>query len=279
MEKSLAKDCFQEECRFRIVTQRDVMADLRVLREPLGSSVRRSNGTKLGELQEKIGSQIDGFQSENGNDAVFWVDRTFWDVQGAEEDVINKNLLTLDRYADRIGAQLAPDQREEVYRRLLTIVKDAALAKNIENKKLLRQDLALRLNQVIAETQHPATIGGGDKLRGKMEKAGLPTEYIETALELRRHFRTEVLSPKYMPGKDIQRVVGEVQSTLHCLLVDLDAGVIAESGTDFYRRCISSLEQLRTELPMEPPPPKTVVYGSMYELTNRCLHRFARVDG
>ena len=47
--------------------------------------------------------------------------------------------------------------------------------------------------------EHPGFSESGKTLRAKMEHARIPTDAINAAIEHRRHYRQEVLTPKGIP--------------------------------------------------------------------------------
>jgi len=73
-------------------------------------------------------------------------------------------------------------------------------------------------------------------------------------------------------------VEAEVEARLHALRVRLDAGSIQDTPEEFHSRCSEVLESLRAELQTASRPPLSLLQGAMYDLTHRCLHRFARRD-
>jgi hypothetical protein len=112
-----------------------------------------------------------------------------------------------------------------------------------------------------------------------LEEAGLPVDVIDAALELRRDYRKESLTPKYTDDAGRELIEGEVSAILLTLRSRLDAGNLEDSGVKFHSRCLDELNNLHGTLPPTPRPPLAIVCGCMYVITDRCGHRFRRATG
>ena len=110
-----------------------------------------------------------------------------------------------------------------------------------------------------------------------MTRAQIPQSIIDNANDLRRRYREERLKPKYMTGRDMHHIEGEITAALQDLRSQLAAGIIKESGVEFHARCLTLLDDLRNRFP-SPQPPKSFISGYMYNIVDRCLHRFIKDD-
>ena len=80
-----------------------------------------------------------------------------------------------------------------------------------------------------------------------------------------------------MKLKDISFVEGEVVAILHGLLSQLDAGVIDKKGIEFHALCLNKLDKLKTSQ-KHISLSLFFLYGCMYNITDRCSHRFIRAQ-
>ncbi len=278
LEKSLAHDRNKEDSRFRLVTLRDINQELKSLTFPIGSPARTTDNLLFKMLSDEIVRRMDGYVSPNNNGASFWVERTVWQVTESEHAVQNANLLKLHHIAESVGSFLVTDQLKELYGRLLAKVQRAASAQwaiDPTTKKFIKKDFCKWLRQTIDTVAHPAAHGTGKKLREKMEKAGLAEEDIRSADEARRSYRRFLLEPQYQKSAAFDLVNDEVVAKLQRMRSELDTGQIADSGVQFHARCLASLDELQPRVSCDAP--RAFLQGCMYNITDRCLHRFVAV--
>ena len=277
-ERSLAYDRCSEPRRFRIVTARPVKDELSILKYDLNSVYRKKSQGALDKLKSELRKRVGSFKSDNGNDSDFWVNRTTWEPVHSIDAAKAKNMLTLRQLVEGRGDFLAGDHYEDIYSQLLTKVQDAALADwrlHPEKKKLDRSRLLSWFGQTVAEAAHPATAGTGKTLSKKMKRARIPSDAIETAISLRQHYRRAALQPRYA-DHGVLDVQGEVEAVLQALRAELDADVEDDSGRGFHARCLQRLEELHSNWPQSSRPPLRILQGCMYDITDRCPHRFQR---
>jgi len=124
----------------------------------------------------------------------------------------------------------------------------------------------------------PVILGGGKSIQEKMARAQIPQDTIETAKEQRRRYREESLKPQYLMTRDIRLIDDEVTAALQDLRAQLDAGTITDIGVQFHARCLQRLTELHDQLPISPKPSLAFLHGCMYNIVDRCLHRFVRVE-
>jgi hypothetical protein len=279
VEKSLAHDRGKEPCRFRVVTRWPPDTVLAVLVHPLSARVEASIHTLLSIAENKIAAALGVLTSPNGNPPAFWVKRAVWEHRSTTIDVRNDNLVKLNRVLDAAGEYLAPDQCGELHAALLAKVQDASLANGVTakiEKRLVRDALRAWLLGRAKSIQHPTHSGGSGPLLSKLTEAALDGSSIEAAKELRRRYVAEARLPKYLAAEDREAMEGEVLAVLLALKNRLDAGEFNDDGRQFLSRCQTELMRLR-DATTGPRPPESLVYGNMYEIMNRCLHRLARV--
>lgn len=278
LEKSLAYDRCRETCKFRLVTSCDVGSALRPLTYPVGSPARAADDEDWKTLHAEVDRRVGTFRSPNGNGCKFWLERAVWDVRHSAEAVKNANVLKLSRILHDMDIFLAFDQVEELYSRVLKKVWDASLIDARVNplaKRFKKADFQAWLCASVTEIRTPSA-GAATVVQGKMERAALASDVILSALEQRRYYREDVLSPKYLPLDHRKLIECEVGAVLHRLKSRLDNGDIPDDGVAFHDLCLAELEVLRESLPISPRPPLSVLQGCMYSMAGRCVHRFRR---
>jgi len=280
LERSLANDRGREQCRFRIVTSRPVNSELSVLTYPLDSEYRTAVKQAVDaflKLVQEISAKVGDFRSRNNNDCTFWLKHTLWETIHELDSVRHSNLLSLNKALDEMNEFAAPDQLDDLYRRILNKAWEAAAwdwRRNPHGKRIFREPFRSWFSQVITETLHPLKSRG--KMRRKMRDADLPRDAILTAFQQRDAYRREVLSPRYLNVQDRPLVEEEVLATLHRLVAQLDAGHLPNSGVEFHEKCLSALSELQQSLPIDRKPPLSFLQGCMYAIADRCQHRFQR---
>jgi hypothetical protein len=279
VERSLAYDRCREKCRFRIVTTRPMNSDLEPFKLRIDCAERKEAVDKLNEVVQDIVSRTGAFKSPNGHDARYWADYLTWQVIHSLDAIENENLLKLHAAVEGDGEFLAKDQLRELYAKLLNLVKDAALERtDRQKKKILRENLLPWFRASVQDAVHPGAAGASVKLRQKMQAAAIAPDQIETAIEERRHYRLEVLSPQYMELNERKLVEGEIRARLQQLRARLDAGEVPDNGPQFHLGCLATLDTVRSDVAVAPKPPLQLLQGFMYTLTDRCLHRFRRTS-
>lgn len=278
LEKSLANDRCKEKCYFRMITAQSVNAELKVLTYEITNQIRSSKLNPYSTLEAELDKKVNDFKSKNGNDYTFWVKNIQWDVRHASDAIKDKALRKLRRFLERHQLFPAEDQLEELYSRLTGKVYDAGLAEyeaNPVQKRLVKTELIDWLIKITNEAIHP-TMTGSKKMVEKMILAQIPDDTIAAAKEQRRYYRAEVLKPKYLNLTERTLVEAEVLSKLQRLKSKLDAGIITLSGSEFHEKCLEQLDDLQNNLPFATQVPLFILHGSMYDIVNRCLHRFRR---
>ena len=280
-EKSLANDRYIEKSRFRIVTRRDVMRDLSLLKLPLNSPARVSNSTEFQVLCEKI-ENYSKFQSIKKNGSSYWVSNTLWDVEYSSKALQIINVNKLREYIAHQTLDYIPEQNIlDIYNNIVAMVQKAALTEweeNPDDKKIKREPFIDWLNREILESVTNSIAGTGRVMQDKMEIALLPPDYILTAHKERKLYRRETLQPKYLDFDEREYLELEVISSLQQLRSELDAGRLKASGIEFHSICLTKLQEIHDRLPLKRQHSLGLLQGCMYYQTGRCTHRFHKVS-
>ena len=279
LEKSLSRERCVEECIFRIVTDVGVKKELDLLTYDKDDSRRDKHSSEFQTLRDAVIAKVGNFKSPKDNDCVHWLDNAYWDVRESREALKNANLLLLQNFVtQKIGEHLAPDQANKVYEKLLRKVHNAAAPekRSNPNKKILKKAEFLEwLKKIVNQQLYPSTIGN-DALRQKMGAAKLSPTAISTAIDQRRRYRKERLSPTYLSLVDIERIEGDVTAEMHQAFSKLEAEEINDTGPQFHTRCLDILKELKKTHSFSVDTLLSFYQGYMYDITNRCLHRFSR---
>jgi Cap4 dsDNA endonuclease len=279
LEKSLQYDRCDEPVRFRIVTARPVADELAFLTRDIGSHLRDKTQPDYLKLIEKVKEKIGTFKSDNGNDCVFWIDRSVWRCVHSMDALKSNNLWRMNKIIERTGQYLATDQVEELYQQLLTRVYDGGLARwdiDARAKKITREELEAWFTQAVHNAAHPASFGTGRRLNEKLSDAGIASDQYEAIAEMRHRYRHERLTPKYDSTEKRTQVEADIRARLMTLRSNLDGMLIKVDGVEFHAMCINSINEARASLNEEQRPPAENLYGYMYDLADRCTHRFTR---
>lgn len=279
LEKSLSRERCLEDCIFRIVTDTDVKNELDLLKYDYDDPRRDKHSSKFVFLCDAVNKRIGDFKSPKGNSCDHWLQNAYWDVRESREALRNANILLLqDLVYDQLGEFLAPDQANKIYDKLLRKVHDAASPekKANPNEKNIKRDVFLDwLKAVVNDQLYPGTIGN-DTMKRKMGEANLPEASIRTAVEQRRQYRKERLSPTYLSLVDIEKVEADILAELHHAYSKLEAQEINDTGPQFHSRCLEILKTIKDANSGSTDTPLSFYQGYMYDITNRCLHRFSR---
>jgi Cap4 dsDNA endonuclease len=282
LERSLAYDRCREPCCFRIVTTRPVNAELRVLIHPLGSASRAALTSELAALADEVTKNVGEFRSANGRCCREWVASATWQEAHSPDGVRQANLIELMKLVKEWNSILFIDQLESVYDNLLFKVNQAALVRHEVNplaKKLHRDTMTAWIKNEIARAEHPVSPGSGAVLKAKMKDAGIEDDLIANSVEMRLQYRIEALAPQYQELGNRRVVDRRVAGVLHLLLVKFDAGQTAANSVEFHALCLERLSELPNILPIFPKPSMEFLFGCMYNIADRCGHRFRRPTG
>jgi len=278
-EKSLSRDACGEVSRFRIVTLRAVNKDLECLTYPLGSPGRELSSDRMSKLRLDLDRYCPGVVSKKGHGSVYWLSNCMWEVRASRESVATDNHLRILKLSSRGCFPLLLDQGKVLLDELRTRVKEASLARwepDRDKKIITRDDLLEWWDRRSQEMSEGVKSPSGGKLRVKMEDADLPDEIIKLAQELRRDYAARVRTTTYMEPGEREQLVGQVKSTLMSLRSRFVAGDLDVNGNGFHALCVSKMDELGGAVGGRDQA--AFVKGCMYDITDRCLHRFARTD-
>ena len=279
LERSLANDRCCEPCRFRLVTTLPPKNDLDFLQLAFDAPDRAARTVEIAKLADDLDGRIANYRSMNGNGPGFWLNKTVWDVHQNVESLSSSNTLRLQRFVFNQGITLFPDQLEELYAAFLTMARDAAVSDwgiAPAKKKICKVCLMKWLETQLESRRHPPATAG-TSLRGKLEKAGIVDGDIRACLESRQRYLIERYSPQYLKLDDQNYVEAEVAAVLHSLRSKLDSEELADNGIAFHAFCLTALEQLQSKLPVSGVP-LSILHGCMYNIADRCIHRFRRAS-
>lgn len=281
VEKSLGRYRCKEKVKFRIVTKIDVTIDLDILKYDIESEERNDACEAEEKIINSLKKSLGNIKSPGGEDLNYWVKNCYWDKKpDSTESLSFSNKILLEAVLKETGRSLFPDQRDELYQKLLALVSEASSCDlNIkkEGYKLKRDDIIKWIEETIYKLQNPTI--GTEGLENKMKIANILDDVIESAKNLRFKYLDERLNSDYIKPSDLSMLEAEIAAIMHIEKVKLDAGDIKFDGTQFHTHCLNRISnKLNDSIFIGKNMPISIGNGYMYELTNRCLHRFVRVE-
>lgn len=277
LERSLANDRCDETTTFRLVTTLPPNEELAFLHLRFDAPDREYKD--LSELVADLKKRLDDYQSPKKNGVEYWLKRTMWEVHQSESSLSATNKLALHQHIVSLGHNLFPDEINEIYLALLSEARHAATANwgsNPDQKKIKKSSLASWLRKEVDARRSPPAVAG-KRLEDKLEHAGLVKGDITACVESRHQYLVERYKPKYLNVSELQRVENEVSATLLALRANLDAGVINDDGVAFHAECLNHIGVLQSSFG-ESAPPISLMQGCMYNIADRCVHRFRRAS-
>ena len=275
-ERALARARCSEPTRFRMVTAVSVNEALKVLQLPRTGPARQTHRTAMDQLEAAITSKLGTLSGPNGMDCRAWLEASRWLVAESCHAVQNANTLELDRYLCQRGFVLLPEHREEHYKRLLQLVHEAAAARwdtTPGSKKITRAAFEAWVDRAARDFLFPSTGEAGGRLARKMKRAGLTAEVILLAEEFRLAYRRESLEEDFVAPSPHQRFIEDLRYNLHRRLVTLDSGQV-EPGSSFLAQCLDTVQAVYAKHSAGIEVQETFAAGCMYDMTERCTHRF-----
>lgn len=276
LEKSLSRDNCAEPTQFRLVTVRDVKSELKLLKLGREHADRQPTEQSMIDLCTSIQDQVGDVHSPNGNRHQYWVKKVQWECHDLDA-LQNSNRVRLLKLLDRLNVLGQSDTVEDLYEKLLAIVKKAAeLPWTEKDRKMIKKEwLVQKVKELIdpfPNLKHDAA------LNRKLSDAQLDTTYCETAKELRRQYNKEVRQPKFLDPGNRGYFDAAVLTRLLELRSKFDSGLIQEDPVAFHQRCLDNLRELHQNRPARfTEPPEGFLQGCMYEITARCKHRFVKI--
>src|SRR5690606_4744259 len=172
-----------------------------------------------------------------------WVDRCYWDKRAEQaNDLANENILRLETVLEKVGILALPDQRNEIYIKLLALVQKLSGPEGATDFKIGAE----RVNETLerAAERHRRGSANLENLERKLREAGLPCDYIEGAKDILRSYQFARLQGRYSRTADFSDLEAEVLAELNMLKGQLDTGRLV-AGIDFHTACLEALEEIR----------------------------------
>jgi hypothetical protein len=237
-----------------------------------------STRSAIAELGAAIAEKLRGIVSPKGLGVPSWVERTLWEVDHDEEALKAGSCIRLDEALENLGYSLIPADREVIYENMLKAVRRAASCRyegNFEPKMLTRSQIV----DLVRDGAQSATSSprGTILLREKLTAAGMASQF-EYATNCRRRYLSELHETDYMRRKPLDALTQQVRHKLHDLSTALQVQALTADGPSFYNKCISEVDELADRLRgMTPEDGRGLARGCVFDITNRCYHRFVRI--
>jgi hypothetical protein len=279
LEISLSRDKCCETSRFRLVTLRSAVSDLKMLTFPLAAPGRKANAKPFKTLHANLDGQFPGLKSPKGNGVNYWLKNCLWDVRHSEGAVRNDNLLRFIRLSIKEGLTLLPEPAEILLDELRALAKAAGDAKwepDRDKKIILRETLYEWWRKRTRELIEGAATPSGGNLRKKMTDAGLPDELIELAVELRRDYAAAVRTSRYIEPEEGARLQSRVKAEVMALRANFIAGRLSLDASGFHALCLDRMDAVNAERPEGSEDRSAFLQGCVYDIADRCLLRFER---
>lgn len=279
--KSLTRDQHKETARFRIVTLRDVNSELRLLTYPCYGPGRETTCAGFGSLSASVKVKLPGLTSAKGSGIEYWLEHCLWDVRHDQDTIRSKNVLRILKITFSQKFLILPEQAEALESELRSWAYDAGRAFWIPDKAkkiISRAELVAWWNDRIKALVDGSCDVSGVKLREKMDDASLADDQIRMALELRRDYAQMMRTPRYMSENDVQAMQRRVKSELATLRAGQMAGELSADGATFHSLCLQKMDAINQNSSNSVDDQSAFLKGCMYDIADRCLHRFTRQE-
>lgn len=157
IEKQLAHDQGDEQSFFRLVTFRDVNAELALLKQ----AADQRNQEELDRLVMTLNERVDNYISPKQNGPDYWVRHMQWDVRESMLAIENSNLVALDDYITaQLNLPLLHCHKRELYADLVSLMRQLAVAKwasGAEQKRITRGEFRQWMTERVSH--FPALVG------------------------------------------------------------------------------------------------------------------------
>lgn len=277
-ETSLARDRCSEKSLFRLVTSRPVVNALKPLTYPLGAPGRESVDKTLVDLLTGIEKSCPNAKSDKGNASAFWVANCVWDVRHDQTSVERANLLKVLRLSALEQRDLLPEQAEILLTELREKVKVAGLARwkpDRDRKVITRDSIREWWTVRTANIRDGAISTGGGKLAVKLIEVGAGAETVALALDIRRDYAATIRARGYMVDEASEALQTRVKAEMMSLRARFSAGYFDITGAVFLAKCLVRLDEINASLPANEVDRLAFLQGCMYDIADRCLHRFS----
>lgn len=280
LEKSLLQHRCRENASFRVVTSYDIHGDLEILKHHLDSQTRINGSQEIDSLVQKIQGRFNGdvILSESGKDVKFWVDNCLWDKKPDSLSALeNENRLLLEAVFKRKRKTALAEHRDELYKKLLGLVKDASSKDLLVNPGCYTLTCAKLHEWFDTNLSSLTTHSGSDNpLWDKMQDAGLPNPILLTAEDLHWRYREARLDPDYYGGTIAFRgLEDEIMSLIPKLQLKQYGQTSSFDPLVFHNFCIEEVYKVVERDRLQAfALPEHIAAGFFYQVTNRCLMRF-----
>lgn len=230
-------------------------------------------------LVDDIHDRMSGVTSAKGNAGKYWCSNCRWEVRAERHNVRDANLRAILQLAQNDGWKIVYEQAEELLTELLAWMKAAGEARwepDRAKKIILRRELVAWWNRRRQELIEGASNPAGGKLSAKLNDIGAEDSQIAMAVDLRRRYRAAVRTSRYMEDGQVERLQLLVQSKMATLRSAYVAGEIDPSGQAFHALCLKEIDQVAQNESIDGTDAAGFLKGCMYDITDRCLHRFSR---
>lgn len=279
LDRSLARDCCREQSQFRLITFRQVSSELKPLTYPRGAPGRQLTEPTMASLLRVFEERKLTCVSKKGNGVEYWVANCLWQEWPDEAAIRESNFSRLTRLAGRRSSYLFPEQSDQLLDELRLLVKRAGAARwqSHRGEKIVpRSQICSWLDRRLAELRSGVASPSGGKLAGKMEEAGLSEEQVRMAIDLRLDYAKVVRTSRYMTTKNADKLQVRVKSELASLRARMMAGQLQLDGQGFHLLCLERMDAINNERRSDSDDQSAFLKGCMYDITDRCLHRFSR---
>lgn len=279
LERSLGRDCCREQSLFRLITLRQVASELKPLTFPRDAPGRQLTEPAMAALLKAFEDKKLACVSKKGNDVKFWVANCLWQERPNQSAIREMNFSRLVRLANRRGFSLFSEQCDQLLENLRLRVKTAGAARWISNrdqKIVTRAQICSWLDHRLAELRNGVASPSGGRLAGKMEEAGLSEEQVRMAVDLRLSYAKVVRTSRYMTTKNADKLQFRVKSELASLRARMMSGQLQLNGQGFHLLCLERMDVINSERGSDTDDQSGFLKGCMYDITDRCLHRFSK---
>lgn len=270
LEKSLGRAVPGYPSLFTIATSVGVNRELKPLTNELGAELR--NDADVAALASRLAERLsDSARGPDGTTVEDWVMRAYWIEVGSPDVVHLRAGDKLRRLAEKMRLDLTSQDADRVHSALLQHVRKAADSPVPSEKRFTRSDFRKLIEEETELTRADLQSGYAARARLKMEEASIDVTAISNAVDQRRCYREELLTPRYTDAGALRLVASDVQAHMSILRANRVGSSVDISGPEFHRACIEKVVEI---VAAYPDVPLNLALGSLYDLTNRCLHRF-----
>jgi hypothetical protein len=268
LQKSLQRGRCSEDVSYQVITAYDVNDELSVMKEQLLSTNRTTE--KIDKIVSAVNAKKkDILTNEKGHDVQYWVNNCLWAKWPESIEALrNENVVFLEKYLyESRGITLPIDQKDELYQKLLALVQKASSeTKEIFDKEKITAWLDLQILNFSAPTQ------GSEKLIEKLAPISIDDTLIEVAKEFRWKYTLESLNHTFFSVSAITKFKEEAQCLLQSLKLKFDDDNKPLNSVTFHKHCIEQIDKLAETHKID----IAIARGCMYDITNRCMHRFIK---